>query len=80
MATREEQSGAKNPKVGTREEQSGNKVGPRIPKWEQSGNKNPRVTLTEACCEFLLVETNFYLHTQREQQNFREALFLNFAV
>ena len=31
-------------------------------------------------CEFLLVETNIYLHTQREQQNFREALFLNFAV
>ena len=32
------------------------------------------------CCEFLLVETNIYLHTQREQQNFREAVFLNFAV
>ena len=26
-------------------------------------------------CEFLLVETNIYLHTQRAQQNFREALF-----
>ena len=31
-------------------------------------------------CEFLLVETNIYLRTQRAQQNLREALFLNFAV
>ena len=31
-------------------------------------------------CEFLLVETNIYLHTQREPAKFSRSVVLNFAV
>ena len=30
-------------------------------------------------CEFLLVETNIYLHTQRARQNFKRSVVLNFC-
>ena len=47
----------------------------RINQTNSITNYPPRSSESKTSCEFLLVETNIYLHTQRAQQNFAKRCF-----